>query len=379
MNAAEKIQFLEDILAIESDHGNEKAVADRIRQELEAAGIASEEVEYAEGRNNLVATLGEGERVLGFTGHLDVVPPGEMAGWATRPFVPIEKNGKIYGRGASDMKSGLAAMVLALIELKQSNAIPDGQIKLLATVGEETGLLGAGQLTKLGFASDVEALIVGEPTDKNIVYAHKGIIDYTVTAQGKSAHSSLPETGLNAIDLLLRFYNAMMDAFGKFTQENPVLGRFTYSNSMISGGIQANVVPDKASFTANLRTIPEISNHHLIDVLENVVQEINRQVPEGSLALTVDQDNPPVFSDPESHLVRLARQEMKYVYKVDANIAGVPGATDAAEFIKGNKDMQIIVLGPGNTTLHQVNEYVDTEDFLTMCEVYKAIAEQYFL
>lgn len=381
MEKQEKINFLDELIAIESDGKCEAAVADVIERYLSKAGIASQRVACDSDRDNLVATLGTGTRILGFTGHLDVVPSGDLANWKTDPFKPTQEGDRLFGRGSSDMKSGLAAMAIAMIELKEEGFDEDGSLRLLATVGEETGLYGAHQLTEAGYVDDVEALIVGEPTDKNIVFAHKGIINYTVQAFGKSAHSSLPETGFNAIDLLLEFYNAMVEKFTVLAQiPNEVLGSFTFCNSILSGGVQANIVPDRASLTANLRTIPEVNNEQLIGVLQTIVDDLNETVSDtpGHLELTIDQSNHPVFSDQESRLVRVSFDKVQKIFGITPQVTGVPGATDAAEFIEGNKNMQIIILGPGNTSVHQANEYVAVDDYLAMVDVYKAIARAYF-
>lgn len=155
---------------------------------------ASELVSYAPNRSSLVAYLGENrEKVLGFSGHMDVV---SEAGRKSMDFPaicgPYWRN-KLYGRGATDMKSGLVAMVLAMIELKEKEVPLNGAVKFLGTVGEEVGELGAGQLTEKGYADDLSALVIGEPTNYNLMYAHMGSINYSVVSHGKEAHSSMPE------------------------------------------------------------------------------------------------------------------------------------------------------------------------------------------
>lgn len=122
MDKKEAITLLKDILKIDSTNGNEKAVADYLTTTLDRYGIASEQVEYAKGRNQLIASLkGKQQhngKKLGFTGHMDVVPVGEIP-WKYPPFSATEEDGKIYARGSSDMKAGLAAQVVAMIELKE--------------------------------------------------------------------------------------------------------------------------------------------------------------------------------------------------------------------------------------------------------------------
>lgn len=377
MTREERIRFLEETLAIDTTNANEKQMADCIRKYLSNAGISSTEVEYAPGRNNLVAEIGTGGPVFGLSGHMDVVPVGDASKWGTSPFVPTEKEGKLYARGADDMKSGLVAMVIAMIELVEEKILLAGRVRLLATVAEESGLRGAEQLTKAGYADGMEALIVGEPSGRRIVYAHKGICNYTGTSFGKSAHSSMPQLGVNAIDNLLVFYNRMMDTFAKLTVENAALGGLTYCNSMIQGGRQANMVPDLASFTANLRTIPEADNERTIGILQDIIAEMNRTIPGMNLKLEVLQSDPPMFSNLDSKLVVTALAEAKKMFGEDLPVLGAPGATDAAKFVQANKDMQIIIFGPGSDTMHQDNEYVAIDNYLEMIDLYKNIIKSY--
>ena len=200
MTKEEQLTVLKKIISIQTVNQNEAELANYIAdlfQPYVGAGVKIEKVNYAPGRDNLVVTIGNGGKVLGYSGHMDVVAPGDLAAWDTDPFKPVVKDDKLYGRGACDMKSGLAALVVALLEMLEKGQQPAGTIKLLATVGEETGNYGAAQLTKLGYADDLDGLVIAEPQDdlQAITYACKGVIDYHVTSVGKAAHSSRPEMG----------------------------------------------------------------------------------------------------------------------------------------------------------------------------------------
>lgn len=167
MTPEEQVQVLKDLIAIPSENGGEAAVADYLAAQFTRYSAAHlTRVPYAPGRDNLVVTIGdqtEGPQ-LGFSGHMDVVAAGDAARWQTPPFTPSLRAGRLYGRGASDMKSGLAAMTVALLNRLAAGRQPTGGIRLLATVGEETGEFGAAQLTKLGAADGLDALVIGEPT-----------------------------------------------------------------------------------------------------------------------------------------------------------------------------------------------------------------------
>lgn len=186
-------------------NNNEAEVADYYAKLLQTHGIDSTKINYQEGRDNLVATIkkGNSKKVLGLSGHMDVVDAGDESQWKFPPYEAVIDDNKLYGRGSTDMKSGLTAMVIAMIELAEEEVSFDGTVKLLATVGEEIGELGAQQLTEAGYADDLTGLLIGEPTKYNLMYAHMGSINYSVISRGKEAHSSMPEQGFNAINHLM--------------------------------------------------------------------------------------------------------------------------------------------------------------------------------
>ncbi|WP_077325268.1 M20/M25/M40 family metallo-hydrolase [Virgibacillus siamensis] len=171
--------FLKEIIQIKSVNppGNETEVAKKLKELFEKHSIETELVEYDENRSNLIARL-KGEQdgpVLGLTGHMDVVPPGDIE-WEHDPFGAEEEDGKIYGRGACDMKSGLVACAMAMVSLKEEGFPKSGEITLLATVGEEAGAVGSSQLTEKGYADQLDALIIAEPTKNEIKISHKGAL-----------------------------------------------------------------------------------------------------------------------------------------------------------------------------------------------------------
>ncbi|WP_163651927.1 ArgE/DapE family deacylase [Listeria sp. PSOL-1] len=378
MDQQEKIQILKDLVNINSTNGNEEEVADYLKKLLTDHGIDSEKVIYAEKRASLVSEVGDKNagKVLGFSGHMDVVSAGDESKWTFPPFQATEKDGKIYGRGATDMKSGLAALVIAMIELKEEKTPLNGKIKLLATVGEEIGELGAEQLTSKGYADDLDGLIIGEPSGYHIVYAHKGAMNYTLKSYGKNAHSSMPELGINAIDNLLKFYNAVENQVAKMSKENPILGKFIHNVTVISGGEQVNSIPEAAELQGNIRTIPEENNETVRKIFKEILEKLNQE-KDVHLELTWDYDKQPVFSDRESTLIKIAEKVAKAQIGQDIPLLGISGGTDAAEFTKSKKEFPVIIFGPGNETPHQIDENVDTDNYLEMVDVYKEIAKQF--
>ncbi|WP_416037841.1 M20/M25/M40 family metallo-hydrolase [Lactococcus formosensis] len=196
------------------------------------------------------------------------------------------------------MKSGLVAAVVAMINLKESGIPLNGTVRLLATVGEEKGKLGAGQLAELGYADDMEALVVCEPTGgafatlqqmkdtlpldtpkfdgemRLIFIGHKGSIQKG-QAKGKAAHSSMPELGQNAIKGLLKFYDKQQAYFDNLTEEDDLLDSTIPVVTLINGGEQINTVLANASMGVKIRTIPALPNEKLIADIQALIDECN--------------------------------------------------------------------------------------------------------
>ncbi|MBC1415985.1 ArgE/DapE family deacylase [Listeria innocua] len=377
MERERKIQILKDIVNIDSTNGHEEQVANYLQKLFAEYGIESEKVQYDVDRASLVSEIGSNDgKVLAFSGHMDVVDAGDVSKWKFPPFEATEHEGKIYGRGATDMKSGLAAMVIAMIELHEEKQKLNGKIRLLATVGEEVGELGAEQLTQKGYADDLDGLIIGEPSGHRIVYAHKGSINYTVKSTGKNAHSSMPEFGVNAIDNLLLFYNEVEKFVKSIDATNEILGDFIHNVTVIDGGNQVNSIPEKAQLQGNIRSIPEMDNETVKQVLVKIINKLNKQ-ENVNLELIFDYDKQPVFSDKNSDLVNVAKRVASDIVKEEIPLLGISGTTDAAEFTKAKKVFPVVIFGPGNETPHQVNENVPVENYLEMVDVYKRIAIEF--
>ncbi|EOV8882578.1 ArgE/DapE family deacylase [Listeria innocua] len=377
MERERKIQILKDIVNIDSTNGHEEQVANYLQKLFAEYGIESKKVQYDVDRASLVSEIGSNDgKVLAFSGHMDVVDAGDVSKWKFPPFEATEHEGKIYGRGATDMKSGLAAMVIAMIELHEEKQKLNGKIKLLATDGEEVGELGAEQLTQKGYADDLDGLIIGEPSGHRIVYAHKGSINYTVKSTGKNAHSSMPEFGVNAIDNLLLFYNEVEKFVKSIDATNEILGDFIHNVTVIDGGNQVNSIPEKAQLQGNIRSIPEMDNETVKQVLVKIINKLNKQ-ENVNLELIFDYDKQPVFSDKNSDLVNVAKRVASDIVKEEIPLLGISGTTDAAEFTKAKKAFPVIIFGPGNETPHQVNENVSVENYLEMVDVYKRIAIEF--
>ncbi|WP_125763201.1 M20/M25/M40 family metallo-hydrolase [Companilactobacillus hulinensis] len=408
MEKSERLQILDELIKFNTVNGNEEVVANYLKDLFEKHGIQTELVKYDKGRYNLIATVKNTDSpFLGFTGHEDVVAPVDESKWNyNAAFNPKHIDGKIFGRGTSDMKGGLAGMAIALIELNEDDSFK-GNIKFIATVGEEIGEFGAKQLSDAGYADDLKALIVGEPsnstsklvTDKlagsgliritqpnptvygrhSVFCAHKGSVTYKVISHGKAAHSSMPEVGINALDNLITYYNKQKEYFGKLQDaDDDVLGKTKPSVTVFKSGDQENTIPDYAEMTVKIRTIPEYNNDQIIAELKDLIKTINDADPRMNLEFDLESSNWPVKTDLNSKFLQMARDAYKEVWTQDALAVGAPGGTDASQFVEANHDLEVIVAGPGNESAHQINEFVFEDDYLKFIEIYKLIAQKYF-
>lgn len=416
MNQQQKIEILSYLIGFRTVGGNETQVADYLVKLFNNYGIKSEKIPYERNRDNLIVQIGNGKGpVLAFSGHQDVVDEGDLNSWHSDPFKAKITDQRIYGRGTSDMKAGLAAMVIAVIELFEENITLNGTLRFLATIEEEVGELGSHQLLEQGYANDIDALITGEPTvvptnatkeyfasgaariattdlqqlkkqikghpdleEQNFVfYAHKGWLMTTVTSYGKAAHSSMPGLGINAIDGIVKYYEAEKKFYHSLNASSSILGQTIYAPTVITGGKQVNTIPDVAVLKAKIRTIPEESNEWIIQQLQKIIDQLN-QDSHINLNLTYD-SKLPVISDADSRLIQVVRKVTSTT--IDEPMPAIPLAvslgTDASELSRGNDHMQVAIIGPGNNTAHQANEYVTKKMYFEIIATYKEIAKMY--
>ena len=372
----EELKILQDLIAIHSVNNHEMEVARYLQKLLKKHDISAKILRFSETRGDLIAEIGSGKPVLGLSGHMDVVAAGDLSQWKTDPFILTNIDGKLYGRGATDMKAGLAAMVLAMISIHDHHLLKHGTLRLMASFGEEIGEQGSKLLKNKGYMRDVDALLIGEPTGYQIAIAHKGSMDVRFTSHGTEAHSSRPQNGYNAINPLMKLLIEANRFFNHSLKTNSQLGKLTFSTTIFNGGDQVNSIPALAQAEANIRTIPEFKN---AEVEKNLKEMIAKQNKAGAkVDLDVYMSEPSIETNGQSKFIKLAQKiGAEFVGKAIPTFALNP-VTDASNLIidKG-PDFPLAIFGPGNDTPHQVNEYVDQEMYLKFIDIYIALFSAY--
>ena len=329
---------------------------------LQEMGFSVQYVDYAEGRTNVVARAGNGERPLCLTGHLDVVPLGTRA-WTRDPFSGETDGDRLYGRGTSDMKAGVAAMLVAARNLAKHLSGTPGLVFVL-TAGEETGCIGSRHLAKAQALGKAGAMVVGEPTSNYPLVGHKGSLKFHATFRGKSAHGSMPELGVNAV---YKAANAVsrLEFFDFQAAEHPIMGAPTLNVGTFEGGSGVNLVPDFAKIGVDIRTVPGVDHAKLLSRIRNLLSDAE---------LEINSDLPPVWTEPETEWVQRVYEISKPYLGEAPKPRSAPYMTDAANLLTAYRGAPAVVLGPGEAAqAHQTDEHASMERIRQAVEIYEKI------
>lgn len=305
-------------------------------------------------RLNLVATIGDPSQglPLGFTGHIDTVPLGASP-WRKDPFGQSLEAGKLYGRGASDMKSGVAAFVSAAISmvdnLKQSRGVT-----LVITADEECGCGGARELINQGFlGASVGALIIGEPTENYPLVGHKGALWLEAIAHGITAHGSMPQEGDNAVYKAASATLALQQ-FDFDVPTHPLMGTPTLNVGYVHGGMNMNSVPDETRIGIDIRSVAGMSH-------ERIREEISSTIGD-ALTIKTIVDVESVYTDPSNDWVQAVFGVMEKQLGQAPQARTVSYFTDASVLKKAYPNAPMVVLGPGQANMaHQTDEFCQVD------------------
>ena len=379
MSAADPvIDLLADLVAIDSVNpllvnggAGEAAIAAHLEQVCRRAGLDVQVQLAAPGRPNVVATLDGAApgRTLMLCGHLDTVGVAGMSA----PFSPAVRDGRLYGRGAQDMKGGVAAMVSAAAAIARRGGLERGRLVVAAVCDEEHTSLGAETLVKDWRA---DAAIVTEPTDLQIAVAHKGFAEIEVETRGVAAHGSRPDEGRDAIFRMGRVLGALEQRERQFAAAaaRGRLGRPSLHASTIAGGREWSTYPDRCVLQLERRTLPGEHGDTALREVQALLDALRAADAEFEATARL------AFSRDGYEIAETA--ELPQVLAAACAASGRPAAFAAASFwtdaaILGGAGIPAVVFGPGGAGLHGVEEYVKIDEVVACRDLLVDVAHRY--
>ncbi len=373
------IRLLRELVAIDSVNpslvpgaAGESQIADAIAAHMRALGLDVELQEVAPGRPNVIGVL-DGRtkgRSLMLCGHVDTVGVDGMVA----PFDPIERDGRLYGRGSQDMKGGIAAMIDAA-RLIAAEGLASGRLIIAAVVDEEYASLGADALVTRWRA---DAAVVTEPTDLQIAIGHKGFAWFEIVTKGRAAHGSRPKDGLDAILRMGRVLGRLetLDHTLAARAPHPLMGAASLHASLIDGGRELSSYPDRCTLKLERRTIPGETDAIVAGELQALLDTLRGEDAGFDAALTPLLSRPPYALAPAHELPRaLARAMGAGDVSGTDEFVGMSFWTDAA--VLGSAGIASVLFGPGGAGLHSTDEYVQIEDVLRCRDALAALARSW--
>jgi acetylornithine deacetylase len=372
------IKLLRDLVAIDSVNpslvpgaAGEGAIAQAIAAELGRIGLDVELQDAAPGRPNVIGVL-EGRACgpsLMLCGHTDTVGVSGM----TSPFDPVERDGRLYGRGAQDMKGGVAAMIDAARVLAESG-LPSGRLIIAAVVDEEYGSVGADALVTRVRA---DAAVVTEPTDLQIAVGHKGFAWTEIRTRGRAAHGSRPRDGRDAILRMGRVLTSLeaLDRALQSASPHPLLGTASLHASVIEGGRELSSYPDLCTLKLERRTLPGETEAALAGEIDGLLSRLRAADPEFDASVLHIFSRPAYEVAADHEFVRAlieARGAAAGLHTLARDVVGMSFWTDAA--VLGGAGVPSVLFGPGGAGLHSTEEYVNVEDVIGCRETLVGLA-----
>lgn len=372
------IELLKELVAIDSVNPSlvpgargELDIARRIALACIEAGLSVDVTEVAPGRPNVTAVL-EGRApgpTLMFCGHIDTVGVAGMA----QPFQPVERDGRLYGRGAQDMKAGVAAMIGAARQIAEAGGLARGRLIVAAVVDEEHASIGAEALAARWRA---DAAVVTEPTDLDIAVAHKGFQWIDVETRGRAAHGSRPREGRDAILRMGRVLGHLesLDRTLQAQPPHPLLGTSSLHASLIDGGQEVSSYPERCRLQIERRTLPGETTGTGLDDVRAILDRLRGEDHE------FDGDARFVFGraayeiEPSHRLPEMLAHAAASVGCAPRRV-GMSFWSDAA--ILSAAGIPSVLFGPGGAGLHSTEEYVKLEEVCVCRDALAALAREF--
>jgi len=373
MQESRVLSLLKELIATNSENppGREDAVAKVLRDYMEAQGISCVSIGPRK-RPNLIFSSHEGQQgSLVMHGHMDTVPIGRIEDWSYDPFESEIIDGRLYGRGACDMKGSLAALIETLILYAEEKH--HEPLLVLATSDEESGCSGAEEVARSGKLVGVKYGVCAEPTDLQVLVGEKGMFWFKVVATGKSAHGSRPLEGINAIEACIEAIRMIASEPFPY-DEDMLLGEPTLNIGMIQGGIKINVVPATCEAQLDMRTVKGQSPESLTTQMNNRLESAGLS---DKVRIEYIHGKPSVSTPPESKIVKVTAEEVQRVTGAKPVLSSATFGTDCS-VLQPKLGIINAICGPGSIEqAHQPNEFIRIDQLYQAVEIYLEIARRF--
>ena len=367
------LELLKKLIKIESISPNDNGCFDVIKQQFDGLDFSFEEINY-KNISNLIITNGNSKnKTFCFLGHTDVVPPGPESEWSVPPFSGEIIDNKIYGRGAADMKGGVACFISALKEFLSENKDPSFNIMVLLNSNEE-GKLENGKVDRvinemIDKDKFIDFCLIGEPSSSKKVgdvirIGRRGSLSGNLKVYGIQGHVAYPKQALNPILGIGKTLEELKNMEWDRGNENFEPTSFQVSNIKSGTGAE-NVVPGVLEMTFNFRFSPESSPDGLKEKFEALLKKSDLKYDVSWTLSALP------FLTAKTEFIDIVKSSIKEINNIDTKIDNGGGTSDGRWVAPMGSE--IVELGPLNKTIHQIDEHVDIEDLSTLKEIYKKI------
>lgn len=362
------IERLTELVAINTTNppGNEKILVDYLKEIFKDKAELIE-IEHIANRSSLIVRFeGKLEKTVSIVGHIDTVPIGDVENWKYDPFKTKIEDGFIYGRGTSDMKSGVACMIsLGNHIIKNYDELPI-TVELVFTADEETGGMGVKEIRKLGYFNNTDFIMVPEPTTLKLGTKEKGALWLELSIKGKSAHGAYPEKGLNAIVSAFDIYQDIKE----YLYNSPVddlLGKSTISFNKLEGGNKINIVADHSIASLDIRYTPYFKADEIKDQIESIIK---KHIQLGfEIEYQIINDRASLATNPDSKYINTLREVLDD-NKIDKKEVGIYYYTDASDIVPFS-DIPFLLFGPGfENECHIADEKASVNNIIMAEKIY---------
>jgi succinyl-diaminopimelate desuccinylase len=384
VDADQVIQWTQELVRIPSVYCPEKKASEElaarwIEARFKEIGLETFFQIVEPGRPNVIGIWhgAESSKTLMFEGHTDIVTAGDVTQWTYPPFEAKIVNGRMYGRGTSDMKGGLVAAICATKAIIESSIRLSGDILIGALCDEEGFMSGVKHFVAQGWADDIDAAIICEPEENHICINQKGVMWVQITVTGKMAHGAMPLTGVNsaypAANLLMAMQELEAAEIARHGSHE-FLGQPsitpTILRSPVQGEYQNNVMPAQTKVVLDIRLIPGQSAEEIEAKIKATCDAIHAKDERVTFEIEVLEARAPTATDREEPVVQVLDQAYRDLTGKEPIYGGVPGSTDGT-ILNSRAGVPIVTCGPGDIHIpHHVDEWLGLDELIEATKLY---------